>query len=119
MPRPFGLRFVNYYTEVNPERTSLFSFVYWKTEGTWLHAMPRLSLPLFRRLVAAELERDKVIIEKMPQREATLDWFQLSRFDRPLVATRKLMARHYASTGDDLQVACDANPPPLAVQSVV
>jgi hypothetical protein len=26
--RSFGLRFVNYYTEVTPERTSLFSFFY-------------------------------------------------------------------------------------------
>ena len=66
-----------------------------------------LALPLFRRLVSAELERDKAIIEKVPQSEATLEWFQLSRFDGPLVATRKLMERHYASTGDDLRVTCD------------
>ena len=79
--RPFGLRFVNYYTEVDAERTSLFSFFYWKTEGTWLHALPRLALPLFRRLVSAELDRDKAIIEKVPRNEATLAWFQLSRFD--------------------------------------
>jgi len=29
------------------------------------------------------------------------------------------MARHYASTGNDRQVTCDANPPPLALQSRV
>jgi vanillate O-demethylase monooxygenase subunit len=98
--RPFGLRFVNYYTEVSAERTSLFSFFYWKTEGTWLHAMPRLAMPLFRRLVSAELERDKAIIEKVPWSEASLEWFQLSRFDGPLVATRKLMERHYAPARD-------------------
>jgi phenylpropionate dioxygenase-like ring-hydroxylating dioxygenase large terminal subunit len=109
--RPFGLRFVNYYTEVNPERTSLFSFFYWKIEGTWLHAMPRnLAVPLFRRLVSAELDRDKAIIEKVPQSEATLEWFQLSRFDGPLVHTRKLMERHYASTRHDLPVTCDPEP---------
>jgi vanillate O-demethylase monooxygenase subunit len=95
--RSFGLRFVNYYTEIDARRTSLFSFVYWKTTGTLLHAIPRLSLPLFRWIVSAELERDKRIIEKVPRDEATLDWFQLNRFDRPLVATRKLMARHYAA----------------------
>jgi phenylpropionate dioxygenase-like ring-hydroxylating dioxygenase large terminal subunit len=107
--RPFGLRFVNYYTEVNAQRTSLFSFFYWKTEGTWLHAVPRrLALHFFRRLVAAELERDKAIIEKIPQNEAALEWFQLSRFDGPLVATRKLMARHYASTPVDVRVTCDS-----------
>jgi nitrite reductase/ring-hydroxylating ferredoxin subunit len=94
--RPFGLRFVNYYTEVDAGRTSLFSFVYWKTAGTLMHAFSRLSLPVLRAIVAAELERDKAIIEKMPQDEATLQWFQLNRFDRPLVATRKLMQRHYA-----------------------
>jgi hypothetical protein len=104
--RPFGLRFVNYYTEVDPERTSLFSFFYWKTEGTWLHAMPRLAMPLFRRLVSAELERDKAIIEKVPRSEASLEWFQLSRFDGPLVATRKLMERHYPPAGD-LRATCD------------
>ena len=94
--RPFGLRFVNYYTEVDAERTSLFSFFFWKTAGTWLHVMPRLAMPPFRRLVSAELDRDKAIIEKMPRQEASLEWFQLSRFDGPLVATRKLMQRHYA-----------------------
>ena len=107
--RPFGLRFVNYYTEVDAERTSLFSFFYWKTEGTWLHPMPRLAMPFFRRLVAAELERDKAIIEKMPRNEASLEWFQLSRFDGPLVATRKLMERHYAPACDD-RVAWDPAP---------
>jgi len=76
--------------------------------------MPRLALPLFRRLVSAELDRDKAIIEKVPRAEATLEWFQLSRFDGPLVATRKLMARHYASSRDDLRVACDPSQPPLA-----
>jgi hypothetical protein len=117
--RAFGLRFVNYYTEVTPDRTSLLSFFFWKIEGTWLQAMPRLALPLFRRLVSTELDRDKAIIEKVPRSEATLEWFQLSRFDGPLVATRKLMARHYASTGDGLQAACDADPHPLAMQSRV
>ena len=94
--RPFGLRFVNYYTEVDACRTSLFSFVYWKTEGTLMGALRGLSLPVFRAIVSAELERDKAIIEKMPQDEAALQWFQLNRFDRPLVATRKLMERHYS-----------------------
>jgi phenylpropionate dioxygenase-like ring-hydroxylating dioxygenase large terminal subunit len=105
--RPFGLRFVNYYTEVDAARTSLFSFVYWKTEGTWVHAMPWLVRPIFRRIVSGELDRDKAIIEKVPQREANLEWFQLSRFDGPLVATRKLMARHYAPASDVAPVACD------------
>lgn len=94
--RPFGLRFVNYYTEVDRDRTSLFSFVYWKTAGTLMNALSSLSLPVLRAIVAAELERDRAIIEKMPRNEATLQWFQLNRFDRPLVATRKLMQRHYA-----------------------
>ena len=93
--RPFGLRFVNYYTETGPDHTSLFSFVYWKTEGTLLGAIPALTAPVFRRIVSLELERDKRIIEKVPRAEATLDWFQLNRFDRPLVATRRLMQRHY------------------------
>jgi len=97
--RPFGLRFVNYYTEVDAGRTSLFSFVYWKTEGTLMGAIRGLSLPIFRAIVSAELERDKAIIEKMPQDEAALQWFQLNRFDRPLVATRRLMERHYAPAG--------------------
>jgi vanillate O-demethylase monooxygenase subunit len=95
--RPFGLRFVNYYTEVDARRTSLFSFVYWKTAGTLMNVFSRVSLPVLRAIVSAELERDKAIIEKMPQDEATLEWFQLNRFDRPLVATRKLMQRHYVS----------------------
>jgi nitrite reductase/ring-hydroxylating ferredoxin subunit len=98
--RPFGLRFVNYYTEVDAGRTSLFSFVYWKTAGTLMQAIPRLSAPIFRAIVAAELERDKAIIEKIPRDESTLEWFQLNRFDRPLVATRKLMQRHYAPARD-------------------
>jgi vanillate O-demethylase monooxygenase subunit len=108
--RPFGLRFVNYYTEVDAERTSLFSFAYWKTRGTGLSVTPRLGLPIFRRLVSAELDRDKAIIEKMPRSEATLEWFQLSRFDRPLVATRKLMTRHYAPNRDVVRVARDLEP---------
>jgi len=109
--RPFGLRFVNYYTEVDAERTSLFSFFYWKTEGTWLHAVPRaVAVPLFRRLVSTELDRDKAIIEKVPQSEASLEWFQLSRFDGPLVATRKIMARQYAPTRAMVGVACDLEP---------
>jgi len=111
--RSFGLRFVNYYTEVDAERTSLFSFAYWKTAGTPLHAIPRLSLPVFRRLVSAELDRDKAIIEKVPRSEATLEWFQLSKFDRPLVATRKLMERHYASNRDVVRVARDRDPAAL------
>jgi vanillate O-demethylase monooxygenase subunit len=97
--RPFGLRFVNYYTEVDANRTSLFSFVYWKTEGTLMGALRGLSLPVFRAIVSAELERDKAIIEKMPRDEAALRWFQLNHFDRPLVATRKLMERHYSPAG--------------------
>ena len=105
--RPFALRFVNYYTEVDAQRTSLFSFVYWKIEGTWAHAMPRLVRPIFCRIVSAELDRDKAIIEKVPRSEANLEWFQLSRFDGPLVATRKLMARHYAPARDAAPVACD------------
>ena len=111
--RAFGMRFVNYYTEVSAERTSLFSFVYWKIAGTWMQAIPHLARPLFCRLVSAELDRDKAIIEKMPRAEATLDWFQLSRFDGPLVATRKLMERHYAPTRHDLRLTCD--PEPVAV----
>jgi hypothetical protein len=62
-------------------------------------ALRGLSLPVFRAIVAAELERDKAIIEKMPQDEAALQWFQLNRFDRPLVATRRLMERHYSPSG--------------------
>jgi len=104
------MRFVNYYTEVSAERTSLFSFVYWKIAGTWMQAIPHLARPLFRRLVSAELDRDKAIIEKMPRDQATLDWFQLSRFDGPLVATRKLMARHYAPTRDIAPIDCDLEP---------
>jgi vanillate O-demethylase monooxygenase subunit len=108
--RSFGMRFVNYYTEVDAGRTSLFSFTYWKTAGTTLHAVPRLALPIFRRLVSAELDRDKAIIEKVPRSEATLEWFQLSTFDRPLVATRKLMQRHYASNRDIAHVPRDQEP---------
>jgi hypothetical protein len=104
------MRFVNYYTEVNAERTSLFSFVYWKIAGTWMHGMPHLARRVFCRLVSAELDRDKAIIEKMPRGEASLEWFQLSRFDGPLVATRKLMARHYAPAGDVVPVTCDVEP---------
>jgi vanillate O-demethylase monooxygenase subunit len=111
--RPFGMRFVNYYTEVNAERTSLFSFVYWKIAGTWMHGMPHLARRVFCRLVSAELDRDKAIIEKMPRGEASLEWFQLSRFDGPLVATRKLMARHYAPAGDVVPVTCEVEPAPV------
>lgn len=98
--RAFGLRFVNYYTEADRDHTNLFCFVYWKTHGTLLHASPRVAALLFRRLVSAELERDKRIIEKAPRAESTLDWFQLNHFDRPLVATRKLMQRHYMPTSE-------------------
>jgi phenylpropionate dioxygenase-like ring-hydroxylating dioxygenase large terminal subunit len=102
--RSFGLRFVNYYTEVDATRTSLFSFVFWRTKGTLMHAIPRVSLPVFRAIVSAELERDKTVIEKMPQQEATLEWFQLNRFDKPLVATRRLMQRHYAPARDVIAI---------------
>jgi phenylpropionate dioxygenase-like ring-hydroxylating dioxygenase large terminal subunit len=95
--RRFGLRFVNYYIEITPHRTGVFSFVYWKTAGTLMQAIPALARPLFRRIVADELDRDKAAIEKVPPGEATLDWFQLNHFDRPLVATRKLMETHYAA----------------------
>ncbi len=105
--RSFGLRFVNYYTEVDANRTSLFSFVYWKIGGTLMNAFSRLSLPIFERIVSAELERDKAIIEKMPWKEATPDWFQLNRFDRPLIATRRLMARHYAPSRSVVPIARD------------
>jgi len=94
--RRFGLRFVNYYTESDADHTSLFSFAYWKAEGTLLGALPQLAGPMFRSIVSAELERDKQIIEKVPRDEASLEWFQLNRFDGPLVATRRLMERHYS-----------------------
>jgi phenylpropionate dioxygenase-like ring-hydroxylating dioxygenase large terminal subunit len=106
--RAFGLRFVNYYTEIDRVRTSLFSFVYWKTQGTLLHGIPLLGVALFRRIVAAELERDKCIIEKVPQGEATLAWYQLNRFDRPLVVTRKLMDLRYPPSLDS--VSATRNP---------
>ena len=112
--RAFGMRFVNYYTEVSAERTSLFSFVYWKIAGTWMQAIPHLARPLFCRLVSAELDRDKAIIERMPKDQASLDWFQLSRFDGPLVATRKLMARHYAPSADVTPAGCDLEPAAIA-----
>jgi vanillate O-demethylase monooxygenase subunit len=112
--RAFGMRFVNYYTEVDAERTSLFSFVYWKTPGTWMHTLPRPARAVFRRLVSAELDRDRAIIEKMPRGEASLEWFQLSRFDGPLVATRKLMARHYAPAREAVPVVCDLEPAAVA-----
>ena len=54
--RPFGLRFVNYYTEVDAGRTSLFSFVYWKTEGTLMHALPA---PVSARLPRHRLRRTR------------------------------------------------------------
>lgn len=94
--RAFGLRFVNYYTEIDRGHTRLFSFVYQKTAGTPLDMLPQIAVPLFRRIVSVELDRDKEIIEKMPAAEASLQWFQLNRFDRPLVVTRKLMQRHYS-----------------------
>lgn len=95
-PRRFGLRFVIYYTEVDAVHTALFAFVYWKAAGTPLGALPWLFRSVVRRLVAAELGRDREIIEKMPRDEAEPAWFQLNRFDRPLMATRRLMTRWYA-----------------------
>lgn len=78
--------------------------------GNWMRAIPHLARSLFCRLVSAELDRNKAIIEKMPRDQAGLDWFQLSRFDGPLVATRKLMARHYAPTRDRAPIGCDLEP---------
>ena len=46
-------------------------------------------------MVSGELGRDKAIIEQLPQDEAMLTMFQLSKFDRPLILSRRLMAQHY------------------------
>ena len=116
--RAFGLRFVNYYTETDAGYTSLFCFVYWKTQGALVHRVRKPSAAYFRRLVSTELGRDKSIIEKVPRAEATLDWFQLNHFDKPLVATRKLMQRHYSAFTPAPRRREVAGPPPEARERV-
>jgi len=100
--RHFGLRFVIYYTPITAESTRLFAFVFWQHKPGLMSTAMRLSAPVLRTVVSQELERDKNIIEAMPIAEASIDMFQLNKFDRPLVMTREAMLRLYPSKGQDV-----------------
>lgn len=93
--RPFGLRFVIYYTPIDRHRTQLFAFIFWRADGRLRQLLMGASTPILTRVVSNEIGRDKEIIECLPQEEANLGYFQLNHFDRPLPMTRKLMAQHY------------------------
>lgn len=93
--RPFGLRFVIYYTPISENETSLFAYIFWNAEGALRRAALGSSAFILKAVVSAELHRDKAIIEKMPQGEMSLDMFQLNKFDRPLVISREIMGRIY------------------------
>ena len=106
--RPFFLRFVIFYTEIDPENTSLFAFVSWKAEGGLRRTVIGLFNSIFRRVVGYELELDKRVIERLPERDGRIDSFKLNRFDRPLVLTRRILAARYARA--------HAEAPPAAAQ---
>ncbi len=93
--RGFRLRFIIYYTPIDATRTRLFAYIYWDAEGALRRAALRASAPVLKAVVSAELGRDKAIIELMPHDEANLMMFQLSKFDRPLILSRRLMSRYY------------------------
>ena len=101
--RDFSLRFVIYYTPITSESTSLFAFVFWKSNNILRRTVMAIGAPILRHIVQRELERDKGIIETLPQAEAELAMFQLNKYDRPLVMTRAAMARLYPETSIDNQ----------------
>ncbi|MDP5366610.1 MAG: Rieske 2Fe-2S domain-containing protein [Paracoccaceae bacterium] len=100
--RDFALRFVIYYTPIDSRNTRLYAFVFWQHKAGLPTAAMHLSAPVLRAVVSQELERDKRIIEAMPLDEASIDMFQLNKFDRPLVMTRKAMLRLYPWEGQDV-----------------
>lgn len=93
--KSFSMRFIIYYTEVSAHETHLFSFVYWQHKSKILSWIMTLFAPFFMKIVSAELERDKIVMEKLAEDDVSIERFNLHKFDQPLVYTRQLANDYY------------------------
>ncbi|MEM1301774.1 MAG: hypothetical protein AAGH17_04255, partial [Pseudomonadota bacterium] len=96
--RPFGLRFTIFYTPIDETNTRLFAFLYWNAKSKLRHKAMQITAPIYREIVKMELKRDQAIIESLPAAECTLDYFKLSKFDKPMRLSRALVDRKYSDT---------------------
>lgn len=90
-----ALRIAVFFTPVSARETDLFVFVY-TTATRWEHsARAALQLPLLRALVRLEVWRDSALLAQMKDAPLPLRGRALGRFDKALVASRRLLERIY------------------------
>jgi len=90
-----ALRLAVFFTPVSAEITDLIVLAY-SSAARWRRPLlEAVRVPLLRALIRVELGRDAALLEAMEEPPIILKGRALGRFDRALVASRKMLARHY------------------------
>ena len=97
--RDMKLRFLIFYNPITVRESRMFVFSYWNRHGPGLLAFNYLASWVLGKLIDRELRADIRLIESLPPDTENLRGNQLSRFDRPLLETRKYIEKIYYSGG--------------------
>lgn len=93
--RPARLRIAVFFNPVDAGATELVVLGYASQPPWGRGGLNALAFPLVRALLAEEIRRDKVMIERLADRRTDLRGASLGRFDKALVASRERIARIY------------------------
>ena len=88
--RPFELKFVVFFNEVDEQNAVQFSFAFAKVERAIAQPLMWAVLPLLSASINEELSRDIHLVEQLRLPAGAESRFRYSRFDRPLVLRRWL-----------------------------
>ncbi len=90
-----ALRIAVFFTPVGPRETDLFVFAY-TSASRWERPLVDLArLPMVMALVRLEVSRDASLLAHMAGAPVALEGRALGRFDKALVASRRLLERVY------------------------
>jgi phenylpropionate dioxygenase-like ring-hydroxylating dioxygenase large terminal subunit len=93
--RRLKLKFVIFYNPTTVDESSMFAFAYWNRPASLIPGFNGLVQWVLGKVIDFELRSDKAVMEKLPPGSTVLAGNALSRFDTPLIETRKRIDKFY------------------------
>lgn len=99
------LKFKIFYNPSTEKESSMFAFAYWNRKKWGALGINAVTGWVLGKIIDRELKADIRLIESLPPDTENLTVCQLSRFDYPLLETRKYIANHYYDKGTDVSAS--------------
>lgn len=93
--RDFRLKFAVFYNPVGDTESEMFTFAYSNLSPWNFLSINFLLIVILRSIIANEINQDIRIIENLNIGENGMPDFQVGRFDKPLLETRKFLKKIY------------------------